>query len=65
MLESAFESELTAHVGYEKHERASEDDPNARYGTRSKTVLTKASPVQIAVPRDRAGEFDPVIVKKR
>lgn len=66
VLESALEGELTAHLGYEKHERASGDaDGNARNGTRGKTVLTKAGPVQIEVPRDRAGTFEPAIVKKR
>jgi transposase-like protein len=39
---------------------------NIRNGTRGKTVLTEASgPVEIGVPRDRAGTFEPVIVKKR
>ena len=66
VVESALEGELTAHLGYEKHERSSGDgDGNARNGTRSKTVLTKAGPVEIDVPRDRAGTFEPVVVKKR
>lgn len=63
VVESALEGELTGHLGYEKHDRA--EAGNARNGTRSKTVLTKAGPVQIEVPRDRAGTFDPVIVAKR
>jgi putative transposase len=45
VVESALEGELTGHLGYEKHERA--EAGNARNGTRSKTVLTKAGPVQI------------------
>jgi putative transposase len=36
-----------------------------RNGTRAKTVLTEIGPVQIEVPRDRAGSFEPVIVPKR
>jgi transposase-like protein len=64
VLESALEGEITAHLGYEKHERAVKGD-NARNGTRSKTVLTKAGPIEIDVPRDRAGTFEPVIVAKR
>ena len=64
ILESALEGELTAHLGYEKHERT-EGGVNARNGTRGKTVLTKAGPVQIDVPGDRAGTFEPVIVAKR
>ena len=64
-LESALEGEITAHLGYEKHERSDEAAGNARNGTRSKTVLTKAGPVAIDVPRDRAGTFEPVVVRKR
>lgn len=59
VLESALDGEITAHLGYEKHGRAEEPDGNSRNGTRSKTVLTKAGPVQIDVPRDRAGTFEP------
>lgn len=64
VLKSALEGELTAHLGYDKHER-SEGGSNARNGVRAKTVLTKAGPVRIDVPRDRAGSFEPVIVAKR
>lgn len=38
---------------------------NSRNGTRSKTVLTEVGPVEIAMPRDRDGSFEPKIVKKR
>jgi len=38
---------------------------NIRNGTRSKTVLTEIGPVEIEVPRDRDGSFEPVIVPKR
>lgn len=65
VLESALEGEITDHLGYDKHERGGAVDGNARNGTRSKTVLTKAGPVQIEVPRDRAGSFEPKIVAKR
>ena len=65
VLESALEGEITDHLGYDKHERGGSADGNARNGTRSKTVLTKAGPVQIDVPRDRDGSFEPKIVAKR
>ena len=65
VLESALEGEITDHLGYEPHERGGSTDGNSRNGTRSKTVLTKAGPVAIEVPRDRAGTFEPGIVKKR
>lgn len=65
VVESALEGELTDHLGYDKHESGGSVDGNARNGTRSKTVATKGGPIQIDVPRDRAGTFTPVIVAKR
>ena len=65
VLESALEGEITDHLGYDKHEKGGSVDGNARNGTRAKTVLTKAGPVQVDVPRDRAGTFEPKIVAKR
>lgn len=38
---------------------------NSLNGTRSKTVLTDIGPVEIEVPRDRAGTFEPATVRKR
>src|SRR6201999_964475 len=53
-------------LGYEKHDPAGAGTGNICNGTRGKTVLTEASgQVEIEVPRDRAGTFEPVIVKKR
>jgi putative transposase len=66
VLETALNEELTEHLGYEKHDPAGSPDGNVRNGTRPKTVLTEANGhVQIEVPRDRAGTFEPQIVKKR
>jgi transposase-like protein len=65
VLEVALEGEMTEHVGYEAHDRAGHHSGNNRNGTRTKTVITDIGPVQIDVPRDRAGTFEPVIVPKR
>src|ERR687891_257856 len=65
VLESALEGEITDHLGYDKHDPAGKNSGNSRNGTRSKTVLTEVGPVEITVPRDRDGSFDPVIVRKR
>ncbi|MGW3625977.1 IS256 family transposase [Streptomyces sp. NPDC000880] len=65
VLESALEGEITGHLGYGKHDPAGKDGGNSRNGTRSKTVLTDIGPVEIDVPRDREGSFEPAIVKKR
>ncbi|MER7191195.1 IS256 family transposase [Streptomyces flaveolus] len=65
LLESALEGEITDHLGYDKHDPADRNGGNSRNGTRSKTVLTDVGPVEIVVPRDRDGSFEPKIVKKR
>src|ERR1700744_812160 len=66
VIETALNEEMTEHLGYEKHDPAGAGTGNIRNGTRGKTVLTEASgPVEIEVPRDRAGTFEPQIVKKR
>ncbi|GAA2285924.1 IS256 family transposase [Streptomyces atrovirens] len=65
VLESALEGELTDHLGHERGERAEGGRENYRNGHRSKTVITESGPVGIAVPRDRAGSFEPQLVKKR
>jgi transposase-like protein len=66
VLESALQEEMTEHLGYEKHDPVGAGTGNIRNGTRGKTVLSEASgPVEIDVPRDRAGTFEPQIVKKR
>lgn len=65
LLESALEGEITDHLGYDKHDPAGKNGGNSRNGTRAKTVLTDVGPVEITVPRDREGSFEPRIVKKR
>ena len=64
VLETALDEELTEHLGHER--RAPAAGGNVRNGSRSKTVLTESSGhVEIEVPRDRAGTFEPQIVRKR
>jgi hypothetical protein len=65
VLERALESELAAHLGYGPHERAGHNSGNSRNGSIAKTVQTGVGPVPLAVPRDRAGSFEPVLVPKR
>src|SRR6266581_8267455 len=67
VLERALEAELTAHLGYEKNERAGRGGGpvNYRNGAIGKTVQTGVGPVGLAVPRDRAGTFEPLLVPKR
>jgi len=65
VLETALESELTDHLGYEKHDPVGRNGGNSRNGARSKTVITEVGPVELDVPRDRDGTFEPRIVPKR
>ena len=69
VLETSLNEEMTEHLGFEKHDAegsAGSGTGNVRNGTRSKKVLTESSgQVEIVVPRDRAGTFEPQIVRKR
>lgn len=66
VIETALDEELSEHLGYDRHDPAGHGSGNSRNGTRSKTVLTDScGSVEIEVPRDRAGTFEPRIVKKR
>jgi putative transposase len=66
VLETALDQELTEHLGHEKNAPAGNESGNVRNGSRPKTVLTEGTgEVGIEVPRDRAGTFEPQIVKKR
>jgi putative transposase len=65
VLETALEAEMSEHLGYDKHQAAGRNGENSRNGTRTKTVQTEVGPVEIEVPRDRDGSFEPGIVKKR
>ena len=67
VLETALNEEMTEHLGHEKNRVVEgRESTNVRNGTRPKTVLTHATgQVDLEVPRDRDGTFEPVIVRKR
>lgn len=65
VVESALEGEMDDHVGYGKYDPAGRNGGNSRNGTRLKTLVTEAGPVEIEVPLDRESTFEPVIVGKR
>lgn len=65
VLEAGLEVEMDAHLGYSKHAVEGRNRGNSRNGSRSKTVLTNIGPIDIEVPRDRDGTFEPVTVRKR
>ena len=63
LLERALQAEMQSHLGYDRYNRASSD--NARNGITSKTIKTESGELEIQVPRDRNGTFEPLIVPKR
>ncbi len=64
-IEAALEGELTDHLGYEPHDPSGHGSGNSRNGRGRKTVQSTAGALELTVPRDRAGSFEPQIVKKR
>jgi len=65
LVERALEGEMTEHLGYEPHASDGKNTGNSRNGKTPKTVKTDHAEVDISVPRDRKGDFEPQIVKKR
>jgi putative transposase len=64
LIETAAGAELTEHLGYERGDPAGRGSGNSRNGSSSKTLLTEHGEVPVAIPRDRNGTFEPVIVEK-
>ncbi len=65
VLERALQAEMTDHLGYDAGDPAGRGTGNSRNGRSIKTVSTRNGPVDIEVPRDRNGSFEPTIVPKR
>jgi putative transposase len=65
LVENALEGEMTEHLGYEPHAADGKGTGNSRNGRSEKTIHTDSGSVEIEVPRDRAGTFDPKLVRKR
>ncbi len=62
-LQTASEEELTSHLGYEKHQES--ENTNYRNGHSKKSLKTKYGQIDVAIPRDREGTFEPKLVPKR
>ncbi len=65
LVERAMEVELSDHLGFEAHQEPPGGAGNTRNGSTPKTLLTESGQVRIDTPRDRAGTFEPQIVRKR
>jgi putative transposase len=64
-MERLLEMEMSNHLGYAKHAAEGHNSGNSRNGKQKKTVKTSNGEIEIEVPRDRASEFEPVLVGKR
>jgi putative transposase len=65
VIETALGAELSEHLGYPPGQAPPGGGPNVRNGATPKTVGTELGAVGIRTPRDRAGSFEPQLVKKR
>lgn len=63
-MESGLEAELDDELGYGRYDYRNKDTDNSRNGHSSKTLRTSYGDVEVAVPRDCKGEFEPQILKK-
>lgn len=63
-LEAMLEAEMSDHLGYERYEATGRNSGNSRNGRYTKKVRSSSGDVEIDVPRDRQGDFEPQIVKK-
>ena len=64
VLQCGLEVEMAEHLGYERHAVEGRGTPNSRNGSSPKRVKTEVGEVDLRVPRDRAGTFEPVTVPK-
>jgi putative transposase len=65
LVERTLEAELADHLGYEPHEQKGRGTGNSRNGKGRKTVKSETGKIDITVPRDRNGTFEPQLIKKR
>lgn len=64
LVERALEGEMTDHLGYPKHSQIGKNTGNSRNGKTKKTIRGKNGEINIAVPRDRDGDFEPQLIPK-
>lgn len=63
-MENGLDAELDDELGYSKYDYKNKETDNSRNGRSSKTLRTSFGDVEVSVPRDRKGEFEPQVLKK-
>ena len=64
VLQETLEAEMDTQLGYDKYDVAEKQTPNSRNGYSKKTVKSELGEVELNIPRDRNGEFEPKILPK-
>jgi putative transposase len=64
LVEAALGSELSGHLGYEQNDSGSKPTTNRRNGSSKKTVRSELGEINLDIPRDREGSFEPELVAK-
>lgn len=64
VIQSMLEAEMTEHLGHNKYEYSQENKNNYRNGSSKKKVKSNLGELELDIPRDRNGEFEPMIVPK-
>lgn len=64
LMERLLEAEMSAHLGYDRNEPKGRRSGNSRNGHTTKTVTTESGPVEVRIPRDRNGSFEPKVIPK-
>ena len=64
LIQECMDAELEDDLGYSKYDYRNKETDNSRNGTYKKTVSSSQGDIELEVPRDRNGEYEPQIVKK-
>lgn len=64
VIQSMLEAEMTEHLGHNKYEYSKENKENYRNGSSKKKVKSNLGELELDIPRDRNGKFEPIIVPK-
>lgn len=64
LLEGALDEELDEKLGYSKYDYRNKETDNSRNGHSSKTMHTSYGDMDVAIPRDRNGDYEPQLIKK-
>ena len=62
-IEQMLEAEMDEHLGYEKNSVAGNNSGNSRNGYGKKTIISDYGECEIAIPRDRNGDFEPKVIE--